>query len=217
MPFSLDLSKKRQAKWDRLLADLPALQGLRIQSDFGFGPDRRPADYRARYDVYLHYLAPAPHPDMPDYAARLGHVALSAPASDAGRRALVALMQALAGEGLLGQAYVAAWGSHDNPNETVYERAADIFVHQRSAQGWGTRYLRAVADHLWLGPGFAARLPDRVALERVAIVTAVGDTLAVERRPEATLRDVELCLEPMLATQADSQAFWDRFRRPPRQ
>jgi hypothetical protein len=38
--------------------------------------------------------------------------------------------------------------------------------------------------------------------------------LAVERRPEATLRDLELCLEPMLATQADSQAFWDRFRPP---
>jgi hypothetical protein len=55
-------------------------------------------------------------------------------------------------------------------------------------------------------------LPDRAALERVAIVSQIGNTLAIERRPEATLRDIELCLEPMLASQADSQAFWGRFK-----
>ena len=76
----------------------------------------------------------------------------------------------------------------------------------------GTRYLRAVADRMWLGPEFAAMLPDRAALDRVAIVNLVGDTLVIERRPEATLRDLELCLEPMLASMADSQAFWDRFK-----
>jgi hypothetical protein len=120
-------------------------------------------------------------------------------------------MQTLAGEGLVGQAYVATWGHDDSPYTTLYESAANIFVHQRAAQGWGTRYLRAVADRLWLGPRFAAMLPDRAALERVAMVTAASDTLAIERRPEATLHALELCLEPMLATQADSQAFWDRF------
>jgi hypothetical protein len=120
-------------------------------------------------------------------------------------------MQTLTSERMIGQAYVAAWDNEDSPRETVYEGAADIFVHQRAAHGWGTRYLRAVADRMWLGPEFAAMLPDRAALERVAMVSQIGDTLAIERRPEATLRDLELCLEPMLASRTESQAFWDRF------
>jgi hypothetical protein len=216
--FKLDLSKKRQAKWDRLMADLPSVQGLRIQSDFGIGRSGPPTDYRQRYAarVVLHYTSPAGHPRLPEYAARLGHVSLSLPANPAGQTALVSLMQALASERLIGQAYVAAWDHDDEPKNTLYERAGDVFVHQGAAQGWGTRYLRAVADRMWLGPEFAAMLPDRAALERVAVVNPVGDTLAIERRPEATLRDLELCLEPMLASKAESQAFWDRFapRRP---
>jgi hypothetical protein len=68
---------------------------------------------------------------------------------------------------------------------------------------------------MWLGPEFSAMLSDRAALERVAVVSQIGETLAIERRPDATLRDLELCLEPMLASQAESQAFWDRFRQRP--
>jgi hypothetical protein len=141
---------------------------------------------------------------------------LTLQASQAGEIALVSLMQALASEGLVGQAYIGTWNYEDEPEDTLYERAANVLTHQRTAHGWGTRYLRAVADHLWLGPEFAARLPDRAALERVAIVSQIGDTLMIERRADATLRDLELCLEPMLASQVDSQAFRDRFapRRP---
>jgi hypothetical protein len=73
------------------------------------------------------------------------------------------------------------------------------------------RYLRAVADRLWFGPEFATNLPDRAALERVAIVNQIGNTLMVVRRPECTLRDLELCLEPTLASQAESRAFRERF------
>ena len=124
-------------------------------------------------------------------------------------------MQTLASERLIGQAYVAAWAHEDQPRDTVYEWAADIFVHQRTAHGWGTRYLRAVADRMWLGPEFASMVPDRAALERVAIVSWVGDTLVIERRSEATLRDLELCFEPVLASKAESQAFWDRFKLQP--
>jgi hypothetical protein len=162
-------------------------------------------------------MSAAPHPQLPTYAARLGHVSLSLPASPAGESALISLMQTLASERAIGQAYVAAWAHEDEPRSTVYEWAADIFVHQRTAHGWGSRYLRAVADRMWLGPEFAAMLPDRAALERVAVVSSIGDTLAIERRPEATLRDLELCLEPMLASKAEAQAFWDRFRPKPSQ
>jgi hypothetical protein len=208
----LNLSEERQPEWDRLLADLPALQRLIICSEFGCNDDHRPADDRDWPDVKLFYLAPASRPDMPEFAARLGHVALSAGASDAARSALVKLIQALAGVGLIGQAYVADWENEYSwsPNtSTLYELATGIVAHDCAAHGWGTRYLRAVADRLWLGPAFAARIPDRAALERVAVVTVVGDTLGIERRPEASLRDIELCLEPMLATQADLAAFWD--------
>ena len=212
--FKLDLTKKQQAKWDRLLANLPSIQGLRIASDFGIGPHGPPEDYEERYAarVILHYMSAAAHPRLPEYAARLGHVSLSLPVSRAGETALVSLMDKLASEGMIGQAYVAAWNHEDEPKNVLYERAANVFVHQRPAQGWGTRYLRAVADHIWLGPDFAARLSDRPALERVAVVRDIGETLAIERRPEATLRDLELCLESMLPSQAESQAFWDRFR-----
>jgi hypothetical protein len=217
MMFKLDLSKKRQAKWERLLADLAPVQGLRIQSDFGIGRKGPPADHGQGYArrIVLHYTSAAAHPQLPEYAARLGHVSLSLPASRTGEIALVSLMQALATEGIVGQAYVASWNHDDEPKTTLYESAGNRFAHRRTARGWGTRYLRAVADRMWLGPEFASMPPDRAALERVAIVNSVADTLAIERRPEATLRDLELCFEPMLASKAESQALWDRFKPQP--
>jgi hypothetical protein len=48
-------------------------------------------------------------------------------------------------------------------------------------------------------------------LERVAVVNRIGNTLAIERRSEAALRNLELCLEPMLASQAEARAFRERF------
>lgn len=211
--FRLDLSKKRNAKWDRVMANLPSLQCLRIASDLGISRDEAPTDDGPRFEsrISLQYVSPAPHPRLPAYAARLGHVSLSLPAGRAGQDALITLMQTLATERLLGQAYVAVWNHEDEPKGTLYESASDIFVHPRVTHGWGTRYLRAVADRMWLGPEFAAMLPDRAALEQVAVVTSFSDTLDIDRRPEATLRDLELCLEPMLASKAESEAFWELF------
>lgn len=209
--FKLDLSKKRQTKWARLMANLSSVEGLRITSDFS-NPRIPPADRDKQYAarMVLHYISAAPHPSLPEFAARLGHVSLSLPANQGGEAALVSLMQDLASTRKLVQAFVAAWDHDDRPDDTLYEFAGDVIGH-KAARGWGTRYLRAVADRLWLGPEFVAMLPDRAALERVATVRQVGDVLAIERRPEATLRDIELCLEPMLASRAESQAFWDRF------
>jgi hypothetical protein len=214
MPFKLDLSKKRQAKWDRLMADLPSVHGLRITTDIGHGLPREEYAHHYARRVVLQYTSAAEHPRLPEYAARLGHLSLSAATTPEAEQALVSLMRVLAADGFIGQAYVAAWDHDDEPKWTLYERAANIHVHQKAARGWGTRYLRAVADRMWLGPEFAAMLPDRAALERVAVVSPVGDTLAIERRPEATLHDLELCLEPMLPSQAEPQAFWARFAPP---
>jgi hypothetical protein len=208
--FTLDLSKKKLTKWDRLLADLPSVRGLLISNQFIRGSHEDHAERHAKR-IVLHYLPAAPHPSLPQWAARMAHVSLSVPANADAERALVSLMQAMAAEGILRQAYVAAWDSDDSPQGTLYERAADIFTHQLTAEGWGTRWLRAVADRLWLGPELAASLPDRAALERVAVVNQIGNTLAIERRPGASLRDLELCLRPILASQADARAFEDRF------
>jgi hypothetical protein len=56
-------------------------------------------------------------------------------------------------------------------------------------------------------------LREREVLERVAVVSQIGNARAIGRRPEATLRDIELSLSPMLASNAEPQAFWDRSRR----
>jgi len=111
-PFILDLSKKRRAKWDKLLADLPSIKGLSIASHFSGPPG---SDYRQRNAarIVFHCTSAAPHPHLPEYAARLGHVSLSLPANQAEEIALVSLMQALASKGLIGQAYVAAWDYED--------------------------------------------------------------------------------------------------------
>jgi hypothetical protein len=50
------------------------------------------------------------------------------------------------------------------------------------AHGWATRYLRAVADRLWLGP--ESRL--RWRIDRAARDKPFESTLAIERRPGAT-------------------------------
>jgi hypothetical protein len=82
---------------------------------------------------------------------------------------------------------------------------------QSTAPAWGTRYLRAVAGRLWLGPEFAMTLSDRAALERAAVVGPIGNALAIQRRSDATLRDLEICFEPMLASQANARTFRERF------
>lgn len=215
-PFTLDPSKKRQPKWDRLMADLPSLHALWITDEFA----RPGTDYAQRHArrAALQYTSAAPHPNLPDYAARLGHLSLSLPASPEASVAVVSLMRTLAEDGVIRQAYVGTWGGVDEPDGTAYERAADNYLHQKTAHGWGTRYLRAVADRMWLGPQFAAMLPDRAALERVAIVEQIGESVSIERRSEATLRDLELCFAPLLPTAAEGRELGARIvlRRPVR-
>jgi hypothetical protein len=124
MPFKLDLSKKRQSKWDRLtMGDLPSVRGLRISSDIGHG------NYPER--TVLRYKSAAEHPRLPDYAARLGHLWLAAAATPAAELALVPLMRDLAAEGIVRQGYVETRDGDDEPKGTLYKRAADIHVHQR--------------------------------------------------------------------------------------
>jgi hypothetical protein len=123
-------------------------------------------------------------------------------------------MEALASDGHVVQAYVACHDGEDGPESTLYEKAADLRGHYAVAYGWGSRYLRAVADHLWLGPSLSTLIEDRAALERVAIVKPLGSTLGIERRPNATLRDIEWCFAPLLPTQDDLRTFSERILGP---
>jgi len=209
-PFILDLGKSRQANWNRFLADLPSVAALDIGSQPRDSSPQATVELSATR-ASLGYLAPRQHPRLPEFAARLGHLTVSFPASAASHAAIVTLIEALAGGGHVTQAYVADYDGEDAPEGTLYERAADLRGHPAVAHGWGTRYLRAVADRLWLGPDLAALVQDRVALERVAIVRPVGDTLAIERRPDATLRDIEQCLARLLPTPDDSITFSRRI------
>src|SRR6516165_691664 len=54
-------------------------------------------------------------------------------------------------------------------------------------------------------------LREREVLERVAVVSQIGNARAIGRRPEATLRDIELSLSPMLASNAEPQAIPERL------
>jgi hypothetical protein len=210
--FTLDRGKSRQTKWNRLLGNLPALASLRLATERDASSELYAELHKVR--VGLSYLAPRLHPHLPEFAGRMGHIAISFPAGPEYKTAAIALMGSLAGTGQVAQAYVAEYDTEDRPDSILYEFAADLQRGRQHtvARGWGTRYLRAVADQLWLGPDLAALIPDREALERVATIEDVSNVLAVTRRPEASLRDIELCLAPLLATQEDLDAFLARIR-----
>jgi len=72
-------------------------------------------------------------------------VSLSLPANQAEEIALVSLMQALASKGLIGQAYVAAWDYEDGLRSTLYEGAADLFVHPGVQETFGLVALESQA------------------------------------------------------------------------
>jgi len=211
--FAFDLGESGGAEWNRLLAGLPSVAALHIHS-MPRDTSTQAMDELFATGAGLHYLAPRQHPRLPEFAARLGHVAVSFPANPASEAAIIALMEALASDGHVVQAYVASHDGEDGPESTLYEKAADLRGHYAVAYGWGTRYLRAVADHLWLGPSLSTLIEDRAALERVAIVKPLGSTLGIERRPNATLRDIEWCIAPLLPTQDDLRTFSERILGP---
>ena len=54
-----------------------------------------------------------------------------------------------------------------------------------------------VAPHLWLCPDLMAPL-DRTTLERVAMVSEIGCSTRLEKRPDCAMDDFELALLPIL-------------------
>jgi hypothetical protein len=108
-----------------------------------------------------------------------------------------ALGRLMAAGGL--QAFLARWNwlpgfdTLDRYNATPYEMACGA-VNGRDdmGRGWGTRYLRAVAPDLWLGPALLALLPS-------------GTAARVHVDADSGLSEVESVLEPVLPGQADFQ------------
>jgi hypothetical protein len=86
---------------------------------------------------------------------------------------------------------------------TPYEQACGIDGGVTATRAWGSRFLRAVTDRLWLGPDLLARVGGSAALEPVADIRPVGDAVALALRRPATLADLERVLAPVLPRRSD--------------
>ena len=62
---------------------------------------------------------------------------------------------------------------------------------RRLTTQWCRNILRMVAPHLWLCPDLMAPL-DRTALVRVAMVSEIGGSTKLEKRPDCAMDDFEL-------------------------
>ncbi len=67
----------------------------------------------------------------------------------------------------------------------------------RLSAGWCGNVLRMVTPHLWLGPSLAAQI-DREHLGRVAVVTEFNGSIKIEKKPDASMEELELALLPVL-------------------
>jgi hypothetical protein len=107
-------------------------------------------------------------------------------------------------------AWIPVFDRAESYESTVYEEmsALNFFrgIHHGLAFGlkdrrlttqWCRNILRMVAPHLWLCPDLMAPL-DRTALERVAMVSEIGGSTKLEKRPDCAMDDFELALLPIL-------------------
>jgi hypothetical protein len=155
-----------------------------------------------------------PEPGIPPRAA-CGHVALWLDLEDLddGRQASAAAVLEGVVDDLVRdarglQAFVArwAWAPMMTAGATPYEQACGIDGQVTTTRTWGSRFLRAVTERLWLGPALLARIGGPAALAPVADVRPVGDAVALALRPPATLADLERVLAPLLPGRSDWEA-----------
>jgi len=114
------------------------------------------------------------------------------------------------------QALLARWNwssyySH-GAQSTPYELACGAHGQCTTGQSWCGRYLRGVTDTLWLGPALCRRL-DVGALDAVATLTTIGDGWRLDRRPEASIDDLERALASLIPGQDDWIAGTGRLYR----
>jgi hypothetical protein len=143
------------------------------------------------------------------------HLALYDDLATLGREeqaAVIAAVVELVDEGMMQgtglQALVAHWDWRPvaGIGRTPYEVACDIDGPFLNGRAWCTRYLRGVAERLWLGSDLIAHLGDPRPLAHVAEVTPVGTALRVVLTPSSRLDDLEQALAPLLPRGKDAEA-----------
>ncbi len=94
------------------------------------------------------------------------------------------------------QAQIVRWDwtyifpSQPNPYETVAGLNPQII----SLKSWCSSYLRAVSEQLWLGSELLSKLEDRAALEKVAELVSLGDTVRLTLRAGVEMDQFEEAL-----------------------
>jgi hypothetical protein len=94
----------------------------------------------------------------------------------------------------------------DDYEDTIYESMSvlnffrgilfglqDSLKQRRMTAPWCANVLRMVAPHMWLCRSLIDQV-DRAKLERAAIVTEVGESCKIEKRPDCGMDDLELAL-----------------------
>jgi hypothetical protein len=106
-----------------------------------------------------------------------------------------------------GQAtWIPAFDRADSYEPTVYEDMSvlnffrgillgppDPLTQRRMTAPWCGNVLRMVSPHMWLCRALIGQT-DRAALEQTAIVTEVGESFKIEKRPDRGMDDLELAL-----------------------
>ncbi|MGC2412416.1 MAG: hypothetical protein WA459_06945 [Stellaceae bacterium] len=142
----------------------------------------------------------------PDCQAQLGTSIGEMIARLDGLAAAAAPLQAWHGQA----AWIPVFDRAEGYESTIYEEmsALNFFrgIHhglsfglkdRRMTTQWCRNVLRTVAPHLWLCPDLMAPL-DRTVLERVAMVSEIGGSTKLEKRPDCARDDFELALLPIL-------------------
>jgi hypothetical protein len=200
---------RRSRRWRELRSELATCEflsglvgGWRRGFSFDIGsfpfrpaaPDDRLVPHLALYDD----LADLTPEQQAEELATLARLMDEGMARAAGLQALVARWDWRPGSGLIGA--------------TPYEAACDISgdFSFLNGQAWCQRYLRGVAERLWLGPDLLARLGGIAPLQQVADVAPVGAAVRVTLRPTSSLAELEQALAPLLPSRQDWEALGQR-------
>ncbi len=118
---------------------------------------------------------------------------------------LTQILDAAAAATPLLQGFLAAWDAEDGltADHTLYEMSCGIVGQGVRGAAWCERWLRAVAETMWLGPALGERAGN---LESVAELEPAGSTQKVTLREEASLDALEAELAPILPSVEDWQA-----------
>jgi len=123
---------------------------------------------------------------------------------DAGRTAaaLTEIVDELMRQGRGHQAFLARWDWRPAFafQATPYELACGVHGQCTNYHEWAERFLHAVGDVIWLGPGLLSRV-SREALDRVGTVSVVGDGVRLNRSAEVP--ELENALAAILPTHED--------------